>query len=277
MQDLIETDFDSATLLGSHLGLSMLLPVGYNQLSEFTLNQFLNVFPNEAINEMPKLRYVGVGISGCYNIDDGFRSAAFATRRTNMGLYHPIPIRCRPIDEDLSPEERALYRIRQRKVLSNGEECFLYYLKVLNMGTEIKFKRINPVTGQEESYELDRANLQPEPIKTGTDKTLKGDSAQVVAYCEASTKITAEEILEYITREFKGDVRYGKISELGFYTGVDKVVSGLTGQNVGIQYTEAINTHLYNHMTWTGTPLDRAGAFINGTWDICSDGAITYK
>lgn len=274
---VIPDRFDVTTLLGSHLGLSMLLPVPYDPMNDFTLNSYLGILPNEAINEMPKLRYFGVGIKGCYNADDGIRSSAFNPRRTNMNLFQPIPIRCRPVDEDLTEAERANYRMRQRKVMADGTECFLYWLKVADFSNEIKFKRINPINGKEEAIELDRANLQPEPVKVSDDKTVTDTAAQIVAYCEAHIHVDASEILEYITREFRGDTRYGKISEVGFFTGVEKVVSGITGNNVPINYTEACNCHIYNHGTWVGSCLTSVGESFDSYWDIMSNGAVSYK
>lgn len=273
----IASRYDVTTLLGSHLGLSMLLPVGYNPMKEFTLNSLLNVHPNEDITEMPKLRYCGIGIRGCYNADDDILATPYNPRRSNMNLYRPIPIRCRPVDEDLTEHERAQYRMRQRTVL-NGEEVFLYWLKVINFSNEIKYKRINAINGKEENIELDRANLNPEPVKVSDLTTVDASAnAQIVAYCEASVNITANEVLEYITRKYEGDTRYARISEVGFFTGVDKVVSGMTGQNIPINYTEALNCHLYDHSTWTGSCLSSAGEFIDSKWEICSNGAITYK
>lgn len=272
----IASSFDVTTLLGSRLGLSQLLPVAYNPLNEFTLNSYLNIVPNEQPTEMPKLRYFGVGIRGCYNADDDILASPYNPRRTNMNLFKPIPIRCRPVDEDLTEHERANYRLRQRKVI-NGEECFLYWLKLINFSNEIKYKRINPISGKEEDYELDPSNLQPTPVKVSADDTIPETGAQIVAYADATVYVTAEEVLEYITREYRGDTRYARISEVGFYTGVDKVISGLTGQNVAINYTEAINVHLYHHGTWTGDCLTNEGQFIDSTWSISSQGSISYK
>lgn len=273
----ISDSYDVTTLLGSHLGLSMLLPVQYDPKNEFSLNTFLNVCPHEPFNEMPRLRYFGLGIRGCYNADDEILSAAYNPKRTNMNLYRPVPIRCRPVDEDLTPEERALYRLRQRKVLSDGNEYYLYYLKVCNFGTEIKFKRINPATGQEEGVELDPSNLQPEPVKVSDEKTLSDTTAQILAYCEARVNISASEVLEYITAEFRGDTRYAKISEVGFFTGIDKIVNGTVSGNIAIQYTEAINVHLYSHACYLGTSLSKEGMFMDSTWEICGNGSVTYK
>ena len=274
---VVSDSFNSTTLLGSHLNLSLILPVQFQLNRECTINNLLNVFPSEEITSFPKLKYFGVGIRGAYNADDGILSSAYNPPKTNMNLYSFVPIRCRPVDEDLTDSERKLYRMRVRKVLNDGNEYFLYYLKTIEFGQEIKFKRINPVTGKEEPYELNPEYLTPTPVKPDTSNTVESSIASIVAYCEATVSIDATEILEYIRVQYEGDSRWAKISELGFFTGVDKEVSGMTGQNVPINYTEAIYTQLFNHSTWTGTPLSHEGMSIKSTFEIRSDGAITEK
>lgn len=274
---VVSDSFDTTTLQGSQLGLSLLLPVNFPVNRECTLNNLFNIFPSEEINTYPKLRYFGVGIRGAYNADDGILSSAYNPAKTNMNLYSLIPIRCRPIDEDLSEAERANYRLRQRKLLKDGNEYFLYYLKTLTFGSEIKFKRINPLSGKEETYELNPEYLTPEPVKPDTSGTIESTVASIVAYCEATVDLEASEILEYIRVQYEGDTRWAKISELGFFTGIDTTVAGMTGQNVPINYTESIYTQLYNHSTWTGSPLTHEGMKIHSTFEICSDGAITSK
>jgi len=273
--DIINAEsYDVTTLLGSQLGLSSLLPVSFPVSRQFTMNQWLNVFPLEEFNTLPKLRYFGVGIRGAYNADDEIRRNAYNPSRLNMNLYTPIPIRCRPIDEDLTDAERANYRLRVRRTMNDGNEYFLYYLKVLEFDNAINFKRINPTTGNEELYELSPEYLEPTPVKVATNTTIDTSENTVVAYCNARVYVEASEILEYIRVAYEGDVRYANISEIGFFTGIDKEVSGVTGQNVGISYLESIYTMLYNHATWMGSSLSHDGQYIDATFEITSLGSI---
>lgn len=276
MQSVVADSFDVTTLLGSDIGLSGLLPVEFKKRKEFTLNTHLNIFPAEPFDVRPKLRYFGVGIQGCYNADDGILSSAFNPQRTDMNLYTLIPIRCRPVDEDLSDAERKLYRLRKRQTIK-GQEYFLYYLKLIEYNGGIKYKRINPIDGSEEPYELDPSYLSPTPVKPAADKTIISSQAKIVAYCEARVYVEAADVLEWIRVQFDGDTRYAKISEIGFFTGIDKELTGKTGQNVSFNYTEGIYTMLYNHCTWTGTPLTREGMSIDSIYEITSQGGITEK
>lgn len=271
-QSIIADSFDVTTLLGSHLGLSSLLPVSFEAQHEFTINNYLNIFPNTSPKAMPKLRYFGIGIKGCYNADDGILVSAFNPKRTNMNLFQPVPIRCRPVDEDLSAAERKNYRLRIRKTI-NGNDYFLYYLKVLTFADTIKYKQINPVTGAEKEYSLNSSYLEPTPEKQGADATITTSTAQVVAYCNAQVAVEASEILEYINAMY-GDSRYARVSEIGFFTGDDQEVTGSTSQGASVTYTEAMYVQLYNHLTNTGIPLTNSGMKIDSSFEITSRGDV---
>ena len=275
MQNTVTDSFDVTSLLGSKLGLSLLLPINSTKDTQFTLNHLLNIFPDSAGDEgeTPKLRYFGVGINGCYNADDTSLQSAYNPKRTDMNLYSLIPIRCRPVDEDLTAAERANYRLRVKKTLNDGNEYYLYYLKVLNFtSTEIKFKRVSPLTGKEEGYELSDAYLNPIPEKPNTDTTVETSASSVIAYCDATITLEASEILEYITIQYNGDTRYAKISELGFFTGIDSEVS-----KYGDTYKEALYVQLYNHVTWLGANLTREGMSFESTFQITSNGSIAEE
>lgn len=275
---VISDSFNVTTLLGSHLGLTNLLPVeavSANPQRDFTLNNKYGIAPTEEFSTSPKLKYFGIGIGGCYNADDGILSSAYNPSRANMDLFNPIPVRFRPWDEDLSDSERANYRLRQRVDL-NGNTYFAYWLKVLNFDNEVKFKTIDPLTGRENEYQLSSTNLRPKPVKPVGDTTVSTDVSQIVAYCEAKVTLEASEVLEYINAKY-GDPRYARISEIGFYTGVDKIITGEGYNSVTVNYTESIYTQLYNHLTNTGIPLTNSGMSIDTTFEITSRGCVVSE
>ena len=213
-QSTIADRYDTTTLLGSEIGLSSILPVNFTMRQEFTLNTDLNIFPNEEISVRPKLRYYGIGIKGCYNVDDGILSAAYNPQRMNMNLYQQIPFRCVPIDEDLSDIDRASYRLRQRATI-HGQEYFLYWLKVINFTSDVQFKRVNPTDGSEEPYELDPSYLHPEPVKPNTNLTLINSQANIIAYCTAQLTIEASEVLVFLLIILKLSTRCCTTMQLG--------------------------------------------------------------
>ncbi|MDY2698236.1 MAG: hypothetical protein SOV61_01635 [Lachnospiraceae bacterium] len=280
MQSIAADSFDTTTLVGSSLGLSTLLPVTVTERPELTLNSYFGIASeyNTLDGNIPKLRYFGVGIGGSYNADDAILVSAYNPDRTDMNLYRLIPIRCRPVDEDLSDLERKKYRLRLRKTMNDGNDYYLYYLKVLDFDDEVKFKKIDITSGAESAYELSKEFLDPVPQKPGTSTTIETADTSIVAYCDAKVTVDAKEVLEYINVAFNGDTRYARISEIGFFTGVDKVIPGTTMNGssvVNIQYTESCYTQLYNHATWLGTSLSSEGLSIESVFQITSTGSIS--
>lgn len=280
MQSIVADSFDTTTLIGSKLGLSLLLPVATTEEPELTLNSYLGIATdvNTLDGAIPKIKYFGIGIGGSYNADDTILVSAYNPERTDMNLYRLIPIRCRPVDEDLSESERKKYRLRIKKILNDNKEYYLYYLKVLDFDDEVKFKKINVTTGSEENYNLSREYMDPTPSKPDTSTTVEVENTSIVAYCEATVQVDATEVLEYINVQYEGDTRYARISEIGFFTGVDKIVTGSVQQGnqaVAVQYTEAVYVQLYNHATWLGTSLSSEGMSIDSTFQITSTGSIS--
>lgn len=274
MQSISSDSFNVVSLLGSQLGLSTILPVSFPVKREFTINNYLNIAPNVEIKETPKLRYFGVGINGCYNVDDGNLVASYNPKRSDMNLYEMIPIRCVPIENDLSAVERKKYRLRQLKTMSDGNQYYLYYLKVLDWSNDCTYAQVNATDGTEVPYELNPSDLKPTPTKPNSNSLITSATSSIIAYYEANLTLSADEILEYINLQYNGDTRYARISEIGFFTGVDTDIAG-TSNASPITYTEAIYTQLYNHLTISGIPLNRSGMSMNAPFRITSTGIIT--
>lgn len=274
MQTINSDSFNVTSLLGSQLGLATILPVSYPVQREFTLNNHLNIVPNQDFSETPKLRYFGVGINGCYNVDDGNLVAAYNPSRTDMNLYNLVPIRCVPMENDLSAVERKKYRLRQLKTMPDGNQYYLYYLKVLEWSNDITYAQINSTDNTEIPYELDPSNLSPKPSKPDSNSFTISSTSSIIAYYQANLTLTSDELLEYISLKYNGDTRYSRVSEIGFFTGVDTEVSS-SANTTPITYTEAVYTQLYNHLTISGIPLTKSGMKINAPFRITSTGIIT--
>lgn len=275
MESVVTNQFNVTTLLGSQINLSAVLPVSFPLNRQFTLNNYYNIFPTAEISESPKLRYFGIGTGGSYNADDKDLVSAYNPSRTNMNLYKPIPIRCVPVDEDLTDAERAHYRLRQRKII-NGEAYYLYYLKLVEWDDNIYYTRVNLQDNTEEAYELDASNLTPTPNVANANTTISSATSTLLAYYRFTLNLTAAEVLEYINVAYGGDTRYARISEIGYCTGVDFQAAGTTGAEgtTSISYTEAAYTQLYAHETSLGYPLDVTGASINKTVRVTSSGIV---
>lgn len=229
----------------------------FNPRLPYTINAKRNVYPNTTPTKYPSLKYFGIGINGFYNINDTNKSVPYNPRETNMDLFQPIPFRIVPIDQDLSPAERAQYRMRTIEEPEPGQFFAAYWLKVIDFpDNEVQIKTIDLNTSEVNDFEFDDSNLTPTPIKdTGVDILTSVDTKVVVSSGGRCT-ITGAEVAEAINILHNGDNLLARISEFGFYTGQDKtdaIAQDANGDD--FTYTEAIHVELATHRTSTGHDL----------------------
>ena len=208
----------------------------YRLLPDTTINSKYNNYHNLIPEEMPvpKIMYFGLGINGFYNVDDGNMSAPYHPAADELDLYEPIPLRCVPVNNDLSHAERSLYRMRVEKTF-NGERYYCYYLKKITLiDNEVQLTRTNPIKKTEEPFELDPSNLTPVPTIPTTSGEVEGTITQVNASLSLGINWVGSEVLEAINVIYGGDMRRAKISEIGIYSGVDYDVTGYNAVNTEI-------------------------------------------
>lgn len=228
---------------------SGLTPV-YDTLS--TLNAKYGVAQNLVPTSLPPIAYFGIGIGGCFNVSVGNLSQPYPALATDMDLYIPIPFRCVPVEQDLSPTDRAAYRIRIRKTI-NGSDYFLYYLKTITFNqSTVQLTETDPVTGLQSPYVLDYSNLTPTPPTVNTSGTVTSSETEVNVSVTSSLQLTGSEVVEAINVLYNGDLRYARISELGLYSGQDRVITGLDVNGNSISYTEAVLAQLNMQYNWNG-------------------------
>jgi len=220
-------------------------------LNNFTLNYKYNILSNDLPSSSPKIKYFGIGINGFKNIDSENGGAPYIPKTSNLDLYEPIPFRIVPLNSDLSPEERAQYRMRVERTI-NGLQYACYYLKVLNvLNDSVDIITTNINTGEESSgnSQLNSDNLYPEPSDTVLEGTVSDTyETNVSITCEAT--ITGTEVIEAVSILYGNDpntILKARISEIGLYAGEDKVID--TQNNI----KEAIYTFLGYHRTSLGT------------------------
>jgi hypothetical protein len=93
---------------------------------DLTLNAKYELHQREVIpKDNHPVLYFGIGIGGLNNVFHPFQPTGH-----EYDLYHPMPIRCVPIDNDLLPNEMLKYRIRVKREF-DGKAYLCYYLKVL--------------------------------------------------------------------------------------------------------------------------------------------------
>lgn len=212
----------------------------FQALTQTTLNSKYNNYHEMIPTKLPRLQYFGLGIKGFVNADDGILSTPYLPSNKELDLYLPIPLRCVPIDEDLSATERALYRMRVRQTI-NGSPYYCYFLKKLNqIDNTVQLTQTNPITGEQEPYEFVASDLTPTPAVPSTSGEQSGEVTTANISFRVGMEYLGSEVFEAINAIYGGDLRYAKISEFGLYSGEDQVVTGYDANNTPFQYTEAI-------------------------------------
>lgn len=269
--------YSNKSILSGKLELAQLLPVPYEPDMMMTLNHQHNVYPNNKPSTNPKIRYFGIGIGGRYTVDDEALTSAYKPSTDEAGLYRQIPFRLVPIDEDLTNEERAMYRMRKRET-HYGLEYYAYYLKNIEFTEGIKLVRINPKTHIEEPYELDPTKLTPTGKKPPTSGTTDATVTEIKARVKAQITFTGKEVLEVINVLFKGDTRYAVVSELGLYAGIDELVNATSSSGAPISYTESVYAQMMHKQTVNGYDMSHTSdkqirdvIFSSGTTMILAD------
>lgn len=228
------------TLLTIKNEIANLTPIATSFDYDTTLNHKYSLFPIVPPVDAPKLKYFGMGINGCRYIDEHNAMIPYKPSVNNMDLYTPIPFRCVLATNDLTPTERAFYRMRVLQTI-RGIDYFCYYLKLIDITTpDVILTETDLETGDETVLTLDNANLYPSPdelvIVGALDVNKEGS-----AYVEGVVTITGVEVLEAIDVIYEGDVTKAQVSEIGLYSGEDKEVTS------DITYIESMYTQLSVH------------------------------
>lgn len=247
------------TLLGVQRSLEAMLAITPVNDVQTTINTKRSVYPNTlfSANGRPLFQYVGVGIQGFHNIDDGILSEPNEVLATNMDLYTPLPIRCVPFEQDLDAEERANYRMRV--VQTVGEDQYvLYYLKKITPASPSVQFTVTDEDGVESEYTLDYGNLSPTPPDPEVQGVVAAAANAINVSVATQILITGAEIQEAVNVLYDGNMQYAKLSEIGIYCGEDQTVTAQDFAGNNFNYTEAIMCQLGFHRTWNGTDLSAA-------------------
>lgn len=242
-----------------------------NQLSGFMDSQFVprldttinakrNVLASQVPATKPTIKYFGIGTRGYYNVDDDTLSSPYKPSAKNLDLHRPIPLRVVPVGEDLPLVERDKYRMRTKETI-DGEDYYLYWLKVLNFSAApVDITSVDPDTLDTTDYVFDPSDLYPTPVKgTGTD-TVDSVTSKVIVSSTGESLITGEEISEAINIIYGGDLRMARISEWGFYSGVESEISVVDndtdpGTSDPITLKEVAYCQLSTHRCTTGVDM----------------------
>lgn len=221
-----------------------------------TINNILNVFPTVIPTIHPITAYYGIGIGGDTPSGTSNIMNPVEVSSTNLNLYKPIPFRMVPIEQDLASGERANYRMRTIEEI-NGQQYISYYLKkILISDAQVQYSKYDPSTKADQPYTIDPSQLRPTPPATPVDGSTTNITEEITAYVNGTLPILGSEIVEVINAKYGGDMRLGRISELGIFTGTDMQQQATDSTGASFSYTEAIFAQLAQHHTFLGRPFE---------------------
>jgi len=120
------------TIYSIDIQTAMMTGTQYKPLPNTTLNEKFNVYTSTVIDDTlyPKLNYFAIGIGGTSLINDNTIYKISKHKPIDGALFEHMPFIMRPINLDLTDEERANYRMRVEEVY-DGITYACYYLKVV--------------------------------------------------------------------------------------------------------------------------------------------------
>jgi hypothetical protein len=250
--------YNTKTILAIYNELSSKVSLPDGLLLDSTINSKYDLFKDLTPEVFPpKIKYFGIGIRGFRAFNDQNSTIPYKPDPSNMDLYYPIPFRCVPISNDLEEIERKKYRIRVMKSF-NGINYWCYYLKELKyISSNIELVETNLETGDENQVLLNYNNLNPTPV----DIVVPGfvdNTLEYNAYVNTIVEVTGDEVIESINILYDGDLTKCNISEIGLYSGEDRIVT----DSIGNEYTESIYTQLMTHHCFNGTDLSNPSSSL---------------
>lgn len=296
-ESIFHVEGSTSTLLGILNQFHGATDLNYETILGSTINHKREILSDIAPPSLPLLRYYGIGINGFYNTDDANGRAPHQPQATNMDLYEPIPFRCVPIENDLSPEERSRYRLRELRSIGGDIYC-LYWLKLI----EYKPKTVNIIqktpTGAEDIFNLAdpatiKAKLNPIPpaLSVGGETPLMANRLIVQAIGECP--VSGEEVSEAVNVLYEGNYTKALVSEMGFYTGCEIYVRNVEGVETALEVSgkpipvdanvetppeahaiESVYTQLSKHRCFIGVDLSNPASTMTPTVSFEAGGII---
>lgn len=241
-------DTVTRTVYSAHLQTCKLLDKPFTVLPNSTLNQKFNLFADQvpATNEYPKLAYIGIGNKGMtYELVPGnyLLTTVIPHLPRHASAYNSIPFLIRPIDDDITAQERTQYRMRVQ--LNIGGQMFVaYYLRVLDLSAvvpSVELRNVNDGIITNVPFTPDLSDLSPEhPLLSNPNlNNPSGDYLVSTAKIRFLMNRSDIENVMDACEIIYGDARYAVINEVTLVTGVDKIQTGVFG-GVTSSYTDVI-------------------------------------
>ena len=247
-------EYVTRTIAGALLQTTQLLGLPLSIKLNSTLNQKFGIHQDLIIadTDIPAVKYVTIGNGGhkmVIGANGISKPEPIQHRPRDAALYNHLPFILRLPSEDLTPGERAKYRLR--RIESHDNVAYVaYYLKVIDFTEtvpklELRTVADGNITSTDFNFTL--ADLSPTPpaIEPGGVLTTTGD--YIAATAKVPFTMTPYDITEFLNvcNIIYGDEGYAMISEIGLCSGVDRNVTGdFNGVSVG--YTDAVSVQIVN-------------------------------
>lgn len=203
-----------------------------------TLNEKFNIGNiNPPSSGYPTLKYITIGRKGHGNIvgegDDTLTDTKYHGANNNA-LFEHIPFIMVPTTNDLSPQERAKYRIC---VVETYEDVdyYCYYGMVFDVGTPTIETRIiefrDGVIVADDPYIESVADLSPVPVDISSVNVNVADGRHLITQGVVRITLGAKEINDIVSACITkyGKIQYATISEIGIVGGFDATITSNAG------------------------------------------------
>jgi hypothetical protein len=198
------------------------------QFQAVTLNTYHDIIPNTGLDDTQRqnVNYMTIGRGGHYFSD---KIKHYKHKKTDANLWEPIPFVIRALDNDLTANERAKYRLR-KLIEVDGVIYIAYYGMVLTDDSSditIIEETISPdgLTTEKPTFSPSDANLYLDP----NNKSVTGYPENVIYYTDSGMNIsfTPNDIEELKNAGviLNNDEDYCVISEIGIYFAADVAVT----------------------------------------------------
>jgi hypothetical protein len=238
------------TLYGSYLQTALLMKLSnWACMPLTTLNEKFNiqsgVYP--AAGVLPSLGYWTIGNGGhTFSVDANGIAIPTPIQHiaTDAALYNHLPFVLRPIANDITTAQQALYGLRRIEQY-NGAAYVAYYLRRMVLTDVIAaMELINVASGVTTvtPFVANNSNLNPTPPVLSSSGVNLTTGNYAAASAQLSLLLGAADITELIN---VANVKYNDpnaaiISEVGLCSGIDAVVSSPAVNNTQISFNEAI-------------------------------------
>ena len=218
-----------------------------------------------------KLQYLAIGVGGHFAVNNATHGVPTTQTKPHKardtGLYRQIPFACKPLDDDLSLEERAQYRLR-KVVDINNVKYAAYFLRHIDLSAssivQLIVKKVNGVK-QSTPYAPTVNDLVPkDPVINGTN-----DGTYLQTYIQTDLTFDSNQaaLLREVAALWFGDENAAIVSEIAICSGVDKPITKRfppTGNQTPINVNNALKEAMAVQASIVES-THMAMTFINGS------------